>query len=357
MTAKEVYLKTMQFNWLKLLLGIINVLVCALLLAVLGGIGALFGEIGAIIGILIAMGGTRAVNLIIMHYFGYMIKAGHVAIITQAVTTGQVPAEQVETAKQMVAERFLTSNIYFAVDKLVDGAVRQLQNVLTKAGNMLDFIPGAEAVMNIGKMFVGIALGYVDECCLGYTFLHKEQGAFKSACDGVVIYAQNWKQLLKDAAITTAVVIGSVVGVTLVVFVIIGGLFTLFGGNKLIAFLLALLIALAIKFAFIDSWILVKMMTSYMQAAPSTVITFDLYGKLCGVSSKFKELYEKGKSEPQPTMAAAPAGAGYAPAAPHQIPAATVPAPAPAASTRFCGNCGTKIEPGVKFCGGCGKSV
>jgi len=60
-----------------------------------------------------------------------------------------------------------------------------------------------------------------------------------------------------------------------------------------VAFVLAFFVAIVIKSAFIDSWILVKMMVSYMEVAPSTKITYDLYAKLCGISSKFKELFSK----------------------------------------------------------------
>lgn len=115
-------------------------------------------------------------------------------------TSGQVPEKQVQVAKEMVTQRFGTANIYFVLDKLVSGAVRQLQNALGQAGNALDFVPGMDAMVKVGKMFIGISLNYVDECCLGYTFYQKEQNAFKSAGDGVVIYAQNGKRLLQDAA-------------------------------------------------------------------------------------------------------------------------------------------------------------
>jgi hypothetical protein len=87
-----------------------------------------------------------------------------------------------------------------------------------------------------------------------------------------------------------------------------------------------------------------------MQVAPSTQITFDLYNKLCGLSTKFKELFNKGQQEspsPQPAYAAA----GTAMAGPG--------AAASGASGKpiFCGECGEKNEQGTKFCGGCGKPL
>jgi len=254
---------------------------------------------------------------------------------------------QVSYGKAKVKERFATSNIYFAVDKLVTGAVKQIQKGIGKLGNALDFIPGMGAVTGIAKFFVDISLGYIDECCFGWTFYNPQQGAFKSAADGVVIYAQNWKVLLKDAAKTMAKTIGLTILIALIIFIPIGLLFKLFKWSGLAAFLLALLIAWVVKFAFMDSYIMCQMMVSYMQVAPTTVITFDLYSKLCNVSGKFRELFDKGREEqPQAAYAAADAG-----------PAPTAPAAEPAAKPVFCGQCGSKNELGKKFCGQCGSPM
>lgn len=55
------------------------------------------------------------------------------------------------------------------------------------------------------------------------------------------------------------------------------------------------MIAAIIKSSFVDSY----MMVSYMQAAPATEITFDLYDKLCRLFGKFRSLFNKGQQEQQ----------------------------------------------------------
>lgn len=320
LTAKDIYLRTMTFNWLKLLLGGATLLLSLVLLGICVGIGLLFSSkdspLAMLIMLSIWLSGTKAINFVLMHYFGYLVKAGHVAIITQAVTTGEVPSDQFNVAKQMVKDRFITSNVYFALDKLVDGAVRQIGRTFDRLTSFigLDRIPGFEQMQKLVKLFLHIALGYVDECCLGYTFYKKEQTPFKSAADGVVIYFQNWKALLKNAAITTLIVVGSMIVVTLVVGGFFGVIFKSanFGGMAfLFALAIGLMAAYAIKFAFIDSWILVSMMTTYMQVAPTTELNVDIYGKLCELSNKFKDLFNKGQNESQPT-ATPQAGAALA---------------------------------------------
>lgn len=348
----------MPFSMAKLALGGATVILSTILFAILMGIGWLFGNGGMGLAILIWISGTGVIRFAIMHYMGYLVKAGHVAVIAEIVTTGQIPANQVDYGKKIVTERFATSNIYFAVDKLVTGAVKQIQRGIEKVGNALDFIPGMGAVTGLAKFFVDISLGYIDECCLGYTFYKKEQGAFKSAADGVVIYAQNWKVLLKNAAKTMAKAIGVLVVIALVALIPVGLLFKLLHWSPLVAFLLACLIAWVAKFAFFDSYILCQMMTAYMEVAPTTQITFDLYSKLSGLSSSFKELFQKGQQE-QPVPAYV--GVPTAPEA-QTVPTAAQPAPAMASSLSgakpiFCGQCGGKNEPGTRFCGSCGAKM
>jgi hypothetical protein len=351
----QIFSKTLPFVWAKMFLGLMTIVLSIVFLAILMGIAWLFKSEGvAAVMFFIWLIGTGILNFILNHYMGYLLKAGHVAVITEAVTTGRIPDNQVSYGKEMVKERFLTSNIYFVIDKLVSGAVRQIQRSVEKIGNVMGgFIPGMSGVMAITKMFVGISLGYIDECCLGYTFYKKDQGAFKSAADGVVIYAQNWKTLLKDAAKTTATVIILIIIVTLVSFLLFALVFRLLNFDGAIAriagfvaFLLACLVAVVVKKAFIDSYILVKMMTSYMEVAPGTVITFDLYTKLCGISRKFKDLFTKGQEE-SPTSAPAAAAAG------------TVQVGAASGKDKpvFCGECGAKNAAGTKFCGSCGKKL
>lgn len=345
MKSGQVFRKTMPFCVAKLLLGGITVVISIVLLAILMGIGWLFGENGMGIAVLIWMVAIGIVRFVIMHYFGYLVKAGHIAVIAETVITGQVPKNQVAYGKNMVKERFATANIYFTVDKLVTGAVKQIQRGIERVGNALDFIPGMQSIAGLAKFFVQLSLGYIDECCLGYTFYKKEQGAFESACDGVVIYAQNIKALLKNAAKTMLKVILLTIVVILIVFIPVGLLFKILKWSGLAAFILAIFIAWVIKFAFLDSYILCQTMTNYMELAPNTQITYDLYSKLCGVSSSFKKLYNEGQKEnPKAT---------YETVNSINTPPQNVNEEKPI----YCGQCGAKNVGGAGYCGSCGSKL
>ncbi|MCM1325754.1 MAG: hypothetical protein NC094_05310 [Bacteroidales bacterium] len=64
-------------------------------------------------------------------------------------------------------------------------------------------------------------------------------------------------------------------------------------GVFFVSLMLTMMIVLIVKSAVMDSYTMVCMICSYMQVAPTTEITFDLYDKLCGLSSKFKSLFQK----------------------------------------------------------------
>ena len=165
--AKDVYLKTMKFVWLKLALGGAVFLFSALTLFLFLWIASLFGSEGAVgIALLLWAILSGGVFRFAQYYVGYMLKAGHVAMVTTAVTTGSLPENQLEAAKSMVKERFASANVYFVVDRLVGGAVNQLQRGLQKVEDLLGKIPGVAVIVSFAQMFVHIALNYIDECCL-----------------------------------------------------------------------------------------------------------------------------------------------------------------------------------------------
>ncbi len=295
--AKDIFAKTTKFVWLKLALGAAITVASVILLALFMLLGKLIGGSAPVIMGLIWIAFTFGIYRFAMSYVGYLIKAGHVAVIAEMCTTGNVPDDMFNYGKEKVKAKFATSNVYFAVDKLISGAVSQLQKAAGKIGDLLSVIPGMSFITSLAQTFIGIALGYIDECCLGWCFVHDDEGSFKSSCDGVVIYFQNIKHLLKSSLTVTLVVIGLTFLAWLVPFLLLIGLFRLLNWGIFWAIILALIIAITLKSAFIDSWMMIKMMTSYMEVAPSTEISFDLYEKLCKLSRKFKQLFEKGREE------------------------------------------------------------
>ncbi len=300
MKANEVFRKTIKFVWLKLALGGCAIAFSIVLGLILLGISALDknGVVG-VYALMIWFCLSVAAVGISQYYLGYLLKAGHIAVVTSLVTKGSLPENPFEYGVGMVKKKFATAAAYFAVDRLVSGAVKQINSGLDIVGNILGKIPGMDSVVSFAKSFVNIALGNVDECCLAYTFYHEEQSAFKSAADGVVIYFQNWKVILKNALKTALIdfIVSAIAGLLLLLAMM--GILNIMGlpgfGVFFVAFMLTMMIVLIVKSAVMDSYTMVCMVCSYMQVAPSTEITFDLYDKLCNLSLKFKNLFQRAK--------------------------------------------------------------
>ena len=298
MSTNQIYGKTMKFVWLKLGLGLAITLFSIISFAIIMGICQLIGPQTIFAGACIWFSLSCIAYGLVMHYIGYMIKASHIAIVSLAVTTGQIPQNMVKVGKDMVVSRFGATNVYFVLDRLIGGAIRQLEKAVGAVGSLAKDVPGISTLVSFAQVFIGVALGYIDECCLGYTFYKKDEGAFKAGCDGVAIYFQNIKHLLKKAIVTSLLVMVLTLVSWLIPFAIIALIFGALNIHWIFAAILAVYPAIAIKAAFVDSYIMVRTMVAYMQVAPSTQITVDIYGKLCKLSNKFKKLFDKASNEP-----------------------------------------------------------
>lgn len=300
MKASEVYSKTMKFVWLKLAMGGCVLLISAVLGLIMFGIAAAADsdELFSIM-MLIWLILSAACLGVAEHFIGYILKAGHVAVVTTIVTGGTVSEDQFAYGKEIVMKNFPTAAAYFAVDKLVSGAVKEINKGLNVVGDLLGKIPGMESVVSFLQSFVSIALGNVDECCLAYTFYRTDQSALESSVDGVVIYFQNWKTVLKDALKVTLITMLVSAIAWIILMVITVGILAVTGmpgfNAFFVAFIFALLAVIVVKSAVMDSYAMVCMVCSYMQVAPTTELTFDLYDKLCKLSAKFKSLFQKSK--------------------------------------------------------------
>ncbi|WP_062049583.1 hypothetical protein [Bacillus sp. JCM 19034] len=62
-------------------------------------------------------------------YFIYLVKAGHIYVMTELLTTGNIPEgkSQLGYGKDKVVETFGKTSVFFVINTLVDGAVRQIQ--------------------------------------------------------------------------------------------------------------------------------------------------------------------------------------------------------------------------------------
>lgn len=303
MKPSMIYSRTMIFVWLKLAIAAVGVLATGLTGGIFALIGSIFSGYAATLFGVFGLALGLVIWYAIGHYFGYMIKAGHVAVVAHAMSTGILPENQLEWAKQMVKDRFATANAYYALDSLVNSAISQLRKAINLVAELLKYVPGMSFAQSFADQLVSTVLGNMDECCLGWCFLHKEMGSFHASCDGVSIFFQNARQLLKSGVKLSLII----TALSAAAFSLVGLLCIVLFHKTIVVCLIALVVGFSLiyacKAAFLNSYTMIKMMDTYMQVAPGTVLTYDLYDKLCGLSSKFKKLYERAREEIKETAA------------------------------------------------------
>lgn len=345
----EIFQKTMIFVWMRLGINF-AISIGAILWAVLWVViaGAIGHPVAGVLAIIAIVASVKLVGLA-QQYVGYMVKSAQIAVVAETFQTGSVPDQMVAFGKEKVKQKFATANVYILLDKLVSGSVRQIHKVVNiSVGWIENIIPQASIVTNLLKKFTTLTLTYVDECCLCYTFMKGEQSAFQSAADGVVIYFQNWKGLLKSSAKGTGIAFLVELVVGIVVFLIALAVVKLFGSGFawMIALVVAVCVVYSLRDAFLGSYMMIYTMENFYREVQTGKISVDLYGKLCGMSKKFKELFEKGGSVMPQQPAYATIGAG-----------AVSNAGTEHVRQRFCSSCGSKIPEDSGFCPKCGEEA
>jgi len=245
-------------------------------------------------------------------YCLYMIKAAHVAAITEYLRTGEVPVTEKGYAgvlafgKEKVTKHFGAANIAFVCDKLVAMATRQIMRWVNKAENLFSFIPGSQNIFAVLNFILSTALNFIDEAVLSYIFYHKEEkNSFKKACDGLVYYAQAWKGMLMGAAKTAVFVWALRIICFIVCYAIVIGLSLVFakGGTAgtimfLVGVIFAVVLTYGLQTVVVEPYATCMMIKDYHRAIAGQPLKADMYGTLCKVSKGFKDLFTKSKEQP-----------------------------------------------------------
>lgn len=216
MTNKEIYSRTIGFSVRRLLFDILAFVI----MAVLAAAGFFIAEktadngliglgIGAIIGIIAV--------IIMLRYISYTYKAGQIAMMTRAVTTGKLPNDVIGEGKKVVKERFATVAIFFAATNVIKGIFQQLGRGLTGLGRAVGGDNG-ESIASAINSAIQVVVAYLCDCCLGWVFYRKEENAAKATCEGAVLFFKHGKTLARN--------LGRVFGMGLASLVIIGGAFS-----------------------------------------------------------------------------------------------------------------------------------
>ena len=323
MTSMEIYKKTFKFIWMRALMGLIEtVLVLGLPIAAF----LITQDMDTTV-TLISSGSALVIAIVavslLSHYIGYLYRAGQIAMVARGVTRGELPDDPFEEGKNAVKKRFLAVSVFFVIEKIINRIVSQITNAVNKAAEKIggnnNTARTAGAVVSI---FISAMLKYMCACCMGWVFEHPDQNAWRSACDGAIVYFKNWKDLLKNAA---KVVFMSLISLIVVGGVLFGLSYLIIGGMSFIGPLSEALVNFAVEMeldvsltaaqwalifegfvalvvwgilhgSFIDPYIMISVMGRYMKAGLANPPTRDYDSKLAGMSKGFKKAMENAQA-------------------------------------------------------------
>ena len=244
---------------------------------------------------LLGFGVTAGIIFFLRDYILYIVKAGHIAVMVELMQGGTIPGGrgQIEYAREIVTARFGQASALFALDRLIKGVIAAVTGLVQGLLTILP-IPGVEQAMGALRAYLRLAVGLVDEVILAHAIKTKSDNPWASAREALVLYAQNAKPMLMNAAWLTLIVWGLSFVVFLVMLAPAAAVVYLIPGSwSAGGFVFAIIFAWAVKAALIEPFAIACLLQVYFKVTEGQVANPEWEAKLTSASDKFKALGEK----------------------------------------------------------------
>jgi hypothetical protein len=303
-TALSLFMRTLPYALVRFgILVAVSVITILWYVLTFGGAALLGGKVHPFVGygwLFTGLGVYGYVWYTIVRYGLYLLKAGHVAVLTELITRGEVGMggeDMFAYGKRVVTERFGQVNAMFALDVLVHGIVRAFNRTLNWVANLLP-IPGLSSIAGVVAAIVHAATTFIDETMLSYSLARGDTDNFRSSRDGLIYYAQNSKEVLKTGV--WVVILDKVATfITWLVMLAPGFLLawilpgSIAGAGSLVAFFIAGLFAWNLRAAFLEPLFLTMVMIKFHVCVRDQPIDLVWDERLSSASAKFVELKNK----------------------------------------------------------------
>ncbi len=302
-TALGLFLKTLPYALVRL--GIhVGCTVGAVVawIVAFGGAAFLGDHVGGLAGLLwlvLCAGVVGGVWRFFLRYFLYLAKCGHIAVLTELLTRGQIGngAEGMFAyGRRVVTERFAEVNVLFAVDALVKGVVNAFNRTLDWVAELLP-LPGLDSLMQLVNAVVRAATTYIDETLFSYNLARGDENPWNTAREGLIYYCQNSREVLKTAVwvvVLDKVLTAAAWAICLVPGFLVSALVP--GKAALFAFGMGLLLALNFRSAFLKPLFLIMVMTKFHVSVRGQAIDAAWDARLSSTTGKFQEIAEKART-------------------------------------------------------------
>lgn len=241
---------------------------------------------------MIGFGITGAVMYWIREYILYIVKAGHIAVMVELIDGKPLPEGrgQISHATAVVKERFGQASMLFALDQLVKGVIRAVTGLVRGILGILP-IPYVKQLMGVVQAFLRVAVGFVDEIILAHAIRQGSSDAWGSAREALVLYGQNWKVMLRNAAWLTVFTYGLAALVFVVMLAAAAALvYAMPGAWSAGGFVFALLFAWSVKAAFLEPFAVACLLQVWVKTTDGQPLDPEWDARLEQMSSHFRKL-------------------------------------------------------------------
>ena len=270
------------------------------------GLGYGIGHIGSdpsgfsIWGGVIGFGIVSGVVYWLREYILYTVKAGHIAVIVEMLDNKPMPEgkSQFEHATETVKSRFAEMNVLFVLDQLIKGVIRALTGIVDTVAWLLP-IPGLQGIAKFIDTVIRLSLTYVDEIILGYNIRINSQNPWETSRQGLVLYAQNGKTMIKNA-VWLSIFLWVLAIVVFILFLAPAGAIAYMFPGALSGWgiVIAIVFAWAFKAAVLEPFAITALMDVYFRAIEGQQPKPEWDAKLASASRKFQELKDRALGGP-----------------------------------------------------------
>ncbi len=233
----------------------------------------------------------------ILRYVLHLLACGHVAVLTELITRGQVgngSESMLAYGRRVVTERFGQVNALYALNLMVRGVLAAFHRTLDWVGEVLP-VPGLEGVANLVNIILRAATRYLDKVILSYNLARGDEEPWRGAREGMVYYAQNAVPILKTAV--WVVILERVLTVVLWLLLLApAAAITMMlphavrESGAIVTILVAAILAGPLRAAFLKPLFLIMMMVRFHALIENQPINQEWDARLATISDKFRDL-------------------------------------------------------------------
>jgi hypothetical protein len=236
----------------------------------------------------------------ILRYVLHLLACGHVAVLTELITRGQVgngSEPMLAYGKRVVTARFGEVNALYVLNGLVRGILATFHRTLDWAGSILP-IPGLESLASLLNIVLRAATRYLDKVILSYNLARGDEEPWRGAREGMVYYAQNAMPILKTAVWIVLLERLLTVVLWLLLLAPAAAITLMMPASVreqagIVTILVAALLAGPLRAAFLKPLFLIMMMVRFHALIENQPINQEWDARLASLSDKFRDLGTK----------------------------------------------------------------